>query len=256
MLKNKLQESVTAINGVPGRMFGRVASPDGKRYVNQRWLSESRPVEGYGTNGQMCVELRFDDECKNGHQTFAITAEVRTVESRRQRDIAAGGCMHDEIATVFPELAPLIKWHLVSTDGPMHGIANAVYHASNRDHHGLLKGESRQIRNGKSGQLAWQLQVMDNNGNPIEKPAAYIDSDVQPPCNAHLVYVPWCRIGEGKERDFAAARNCAVWPEATDEQLSLPKEELTALLVARMPALLADFRAAMLGAGFEWEYEA
>lgn len=198
MLKNNLQERVASINGVSGRMFGRVASPDGKRYLNQRWVSESRPVKGYGTNGQLCVELRFDDECRNGHQTFAITASVYTAESRRQRDIAAGGCLHEEIARAFPELAPLIKWHLVSTDGPVHYVANTCYLASNRDHNGLLAGESR---------------------------------------------------------NFDAARSCAVWPEATDEQLSLPRAELATLLEARLPALLADFRADMLAAGFEWEHE-
>jgi hypothetical protein len=38
--------------------------------------------------------------------------------------------MHEELAVVFPELAHLTKWHLVSTDGPMHYIANTTYHAS------------------------------------------------------------------------------------------------------------------------------
>ena len=63
-------------------------------------------------------------------------------------------------------------------------------------------------------------------------------------------YVPECITGEGKERQFEAARSVAVWPEATDEQLSLPKEELTEILNARLPALMEAFKADMVAAGF------
>lgn len=55
---------------------------------------------------------------------------------------------------------------------------------------------------------------------------------------------------DGKEREFTSARSVAIWPEATDEQLSLPKEELKKLLEARLPALLEEFKAAMEEIGF------
>jgi len=58
------------------------------------------------------------------------------------------------------------------------------------------------------------------------------------------------RTGEGKARDFAAARSCAIWPDATDEQLSQEPAELRALLAARLPALMAEFRAAVESLGF------
>jgi hypothetical protein len=38
-----------------------------------------------------------------------------------------GGANHVEIARKFPTLASYIKWHLVSTEAPMHYIANAKY---------------------------------------------------------------------------------------------------------------------------------
>jgi hypothetical protein len=215
---------------------------------NQTWTSEGRAVSGYGPGGMMYVTIRFDDQCQNRHQSFAITADVYTTESRRRRDIAAGGCMHEEIAAAFPELAPLIKWHLMGTDGPMHYVANTCYHAGNRDCNGLRKDESRQIRNGKTGQLAWILET-------TAKLPQYVDSGTCPTETATQRYVPWCRIGEGKERNFAAARSCAVWPEATDDQLSLERPELAALLLARLPRLIADFRADMTAAGFMWEPE-
>ena len=237
-----ITEHEHTINGVPGRMFtvhepqevcGRLV------HRNQTWKSEGRAVSGYGPSGTMYVTIRFDDGCQNGRQSFAITADVY---------MAAGGCMHEEIAKRFPALAPLIKWHLTDTGGPMHYVANTCYHAGDRDCNGLRKDESRQIRNGRTGQLAWILGT-------TQKLPQYVDSDTCPTETATQRYVPWCRIGEGKQRDFAAARSCAVWPEATDEQLSLERPELEALLLARLPGLIADFRADMMAAGFMWEPE-
>jgi len=37
--------------------------------------------------------------------------------------------LHDEIGKHFPELAPFLKWHLMSSDAPMHYVANARYWA-------------------------------------------------------------------------------------------------------------------------------
>ncbi len=81
-----------------------------------------KAVKGYGANAVIWAHLRYDDECGNGHNSFAITGSVK-----KGREDLAGGCLHEDIATVFPELAPLIKWHLCSSDGPMHYIANTVY---------------------------------------------------------------------------------------------------------------------------------
>jgi len=47
----------------------------------------------------------------------------------RRRWLGSCGCLHDETAEYIPEFAPLIRWHLTSTDGPMHYMANAIYHA-------------------------------------------------------------------------------------------------------------------------------
>jgi len=202
------------------------------------------PLEEYGYYGPgfIVAKVRHDDQCGNGHNTFSITAHISYPGAR---DWIAGGCIHDEVVKHFPELRPYLKWHLCSTDGPLHYIANTVYHASNRDHHGLLKDEKRQLRNGKTGQLCWELEESKKLPN-------YVHSDTRPTDTATIKYVPWCRIGEGKERDFDAARSCAIWPDATDETLSLPKEELTKLLEARLPALLKEFAQAVTELGFEY----
>lgn len=63
--------------------------------------------------------LSFGDECGNGHNTFSITASGRWFS----------GCCHDLIRETWPEYSNIIKWHLTSIDGPLHYIANTLYHA-------------------------------------------------------------------------------------------------------------------------------
>lgn len=74
---------------------------------------------------QMSVTIRYDDECGNGHNTFSITG---TIKGLGAHEIEMAGCLHDEISEYFPEFAHLIKWHLVSSDSPLHYIANTKYY--------------------------------------------------------------------------------------------------------------------------------
>jgi len=88
------------------------------------------------SNGER-ITATAEFSAENGGHVFSLTGEI---VDRYGREIA-GGCVHDEIARVFPELAPYIKWHLCTTSGPMHYIANTVYHAGGRDHNGRRAGE-------------------------------------------------------------------------------------------------------------------
>ena len=139
----------------------------------------------------LVTNVRFDDECKNGHNTFAITADLYDGTHRngeeyvfnsmgKKRYLTACGCQRDLVTKHFPELAPLIKWHLTSTDGPLHYVANTVYHA-------------------EQGKLDY-------------------------------------------------ARESAVAPDATLAELS---DE--SWLLARLPALMVEFRAAVESLGFVYE---
>lgn len=94
-------------------------------------------VQGGRNLGKITVSARFNDECRNGHDTFAITGEILN----NQGEEVAGGCIHDEITEHFPELAGVIKWHLCSTDGPLHYLANTLYLAGDKDCNGRQKGE-------------------------------------------------------------------------------------------------------------------
>jgi hypothetical protein len=134
-----------------------------------------------GRNYSIIAKVRYDDECGNGHNTFSITAEIW--DSRRKNDCDSCGCLHNDIAKHFPELTPAIKWHLCSSDGPMHYIANTLY---------------------------------------------------------------WVEEGSNLEH----ARRTAIWPEATDAQLTA--EDLKERLEARLPGLMADFKKMVESFGFTY----
>ena len=193
---------------------------------------------------QLTVTLRYDDRCGNGHNTFSITGELY-VNGRWE----SSGCLQDLIQDHFPGYRHLIKWHLVSSDGPMHYIANTLYHVSDRDCWVLRKGERRQIRNRKTGQPSWRRAILDSRGQEVE-PDQYLDSDTKPSFEYRVVYVPWEEIGEGKARELDLARSTAVWPDATDEELLAP--DLEAKLTARLPRLIDEFRRDMEALGFTY----
>ena len=52
------------------------------------------------------------------------------------------------------------------------------------------------------------------------------------------------------KKDFNAARESAIWEDATEEQLSLPREELKKLLFKRLPKLMKEFRHDIEALGF------
>lgn len=181
-----------------------------------------------GETYRITANVQHDDDCGNGHNTFAITADIQyKAGNGRWRD-ESGGCLHDEIAKRFPELAPLIKWHLCSTDGPMHYVANTVYHASaipeKQDKwYFYLEGKLIRIVDGLEEREAMVRKyghntVFTSYPNPMAK-------------------VP----------DLEAARNCAIWPDATLKQL-----KNVAALEARLPELMAEFKAAVESLGMQY----
>lgn len=296
-------EKSHTVNGVKGCLW--VIKNPNVRAVGcldaQKWVSESRPVSGYGKGAYIRAEIRFDDQCKNGHNSFAITADV-TVPGNLGG--GAGGCLHDDIAAVFPELAPLIKWHLCATDGPMHYLANTLYHAGDTDCRGKRKGEPdtwehgvtfagvpivhtiktnfwkwlQTNRAGTWGQTDFDFAVL-----PVAHEKRAGDSyDFKPKFTFGGFDTPWysCPFDNerealdflqalqkhnpefvtvatswstGKEREFNFARSGAVWPDATDAELCLPREELKTLLEARLPGLITAMRADIESIGFIWD---
>lgn len=78
----------------------------------------------------MYINIRLNDECKNGHQDFAITADIyEKGKPKIDKYYIMGGCCHDEILEVRPDLGIFVDLHLSDYKGiPMHAIANGFYH--------------------------------------------------------------------------------------------------------------------------------
>ena len=237
------------------------------------------------------VEVRYDDRLGNGHNTFTIVGSYwkRNPSGRFPRNPSGVGQIIEEIVQMFPELTPYMKWHLVSSDGPLHYIVDTVYLAGDRDYAGRRKGEvsrvERYLQMNRSpfrhrpscGDQERFLKFLEASYNlpewatgPVEVPCCLGVASShwtleEYPCEWHqapfqteqeartwieaLNHYDWC-IGsepvawaEGKERELDKARRAAMWPDATDEELCQPPEALRAALEARLPALMAEFRA-------------
>lgn len=81
---------------------------------------------GYKTPGSIKIRVELNDECKNGHEDFAITAEIN---HPRVRGGLASGCLHEEILKAAPDLAPFVALHLSDWQGaPMYAVANGYFH--------------------------------------------------------------------------------------------------------------------------------
>lgn len=158
------------------------ATTESKLTKRQRHKFGPKVYTEGGQKYRIIANVRYDDDCGNGHNTFSITGDIDRQAKNGKWCEDSGGCIHKEIAKHFPELAPLIKWHLCSSNGPMHYVANTVYHAGNRN--------------------------------------------------------------------LDAARSCAAWPDATDEELTA--DGLEERLEARLSALLDEFRTAIESLGFIW----
>lgn len=234
---NKIIKQETSINlfGIEARAFGVVADDVTGRILNQK-IGATRYYRENGHDYRIAVELRFDDQCNNGHESFSITATIDEKLGGSFHEYM-GGCCHDEIVKHFPELAHLIKWHLTSTDGPIHYIANTLYHA---DEHGpdrayvYFTGEND------------PLSIGDNK----ERLLSYCQKDLAEQAEKMPCYrVEWDQK-TSKVCNLEYARSSAVWPDATIEQL-----RNKALLESRLPALMSEFHLDMMRCGFVWPVE-
>jgi hypothetical protein len=240
----------------------------------------------------MTATVRHDDGCENGHNTFSITLDAyRAGKPKTDSNAIMGGCCHDEVEQYFPELAHLIKWHLCSTDEPLHYLANTMYHASDKDCHGNQPGQpinpKRFIKFGahpitytdNQTFIKW-LEALENFDLEVmavehkNKPGDYefkpkytflpfgdgewykspFDTEREALEFLEALHAGPVEFGTtytdtatGKEPELEAARNSAIWPDATLDQLT-DKDAL----MARLPALMAAFQADVEALGLEY----
>lgn len=241
---------------------------------------------------RIIANVRYDDECGNGHNTFSITANIQRKGKNGQWYEYSGGCCHDEVAKHFPELAPLIKWHLCSSDGPMHYLANTLYFAGDRDCHGRRKREPSRWEHGvrfgnspvthrisqkfydflrdrrESGNFSIVALRHEPESETYRDHYTFVGfgekwhecpftdetearefCEAMNTCEVRFLEFP-VEFSNGKERELDSARSSAIWPDATDEELTA--DDLKERLEARLPALLEEFRAAVESLGFTW----
>jgi len=242
-------------------------------------------------NKKIEVAIRFDDQCGNAHNSFSLTATIWEKTSRgRWRDVM-GGCCHEEIVKFFPDLEKFVKWHLTSTDGPMHYVANTMFHARDCDTEGKRPGDAigfetfvkfgsfpkrfefgrcmtSFLKDTPSGEiLASTVVEVPHEGNPDIYGSKYTLSQYpegqwyEAPFNSEMEAGDFLSmVAEGIEFEEVAVR----WAKAVEPNLEharssavWPDATLEQLrdkeaLENRGPALLNDFRAAMEELGFTW----
>jgi uncharacterized protein Usg len=197
-------------------------------------------------NGWIKATVRHDDNCGNGHNTFSITAHICEKHPTAPNSHSYG-CQHGEIVEHFPELAPLIKWHLCSTDGPLHYIANTVYHATAYPEFWPI-GQKAWVDVSKGGR--WSVFKIASGKELASYVARIAKAGFNPytteetPGDMRFRVRPYKNTMH-KEADLGAARSSAVWPDATIDQLRSEEE-----LSARLPSLLGEFKGAVESLGF------
>lgn len=207
-----------------------------KKFFGPKYYTED------GTEYRITATVRYDDQCGNGHNTFAITGEIDRKSGNGRWIDDAGGCIHDHIAKHFPELAQFIKWHLVSSDGPMYYLENTLYNV---------------LEHGPKN--AW-VYFDDPANGIIKKCMKYcsieeaIEMCTTPSKTFNYVSKAGYRyeVDEktAKKAELDHARSSAVWPEAADEELRSP--DLKEKLIARLPAIMAAFKKDVEALGFTY----
>lgn len=79
------------------------------------------------------ISIRLNDECNNGYEDFSITADFWKLERQKtDKNWIMGGCCHEEILKIRPDLKIFTQLHLCDFRGyPVHYVENAFYDLKN-----------------------------------------------------------------------------------------------------------------------------
>lgn len=91
--------------------------------MGPRYFTEGK--DSYRIQARYGMDYEFARKCSQAPH-FSLTGEIDVKRMYGWKG-CAWGMLHEEIARRFPELAHLTRWHLVSTEGPLHYLANARY---------------------------------------------------------------------------------------------------------------------------------
>lgn len=171
--------------------------------MSEKIFAQKKFTKNYKQHGKECNIVATAELHSLGgqHAYFSLTAETR--EAGR---LESCGMMHDEIIKHFPKLQSAIKWHLVSTDEPLHYIQNSLYWA---------------------GLLGWTDGKKDS-----------------PPNYDYLVNTcKWGVLDEDSDIDLTAYLGQGDKKDPDNKEKS---ETLTKILSERLPFVQKEFKIAML----------
>ena len=98
-----------------------------------------RTFEAQTEEGYLVAVCELVQLAGNARPYFSVTGTLwqckRDADAGNERGWISGGCLHDEILSTWPALAPLVALHLSDDDGvPMHAEANGRYHVEQGDY--------------------------------------------------------------------------------------------------------------------------
>jgi len=239
-----------------------------------------------GRDLEIIAKLRYDDECGNGHNSFSITGIVRTANRGQEEiggciheEIAAHFPELKHLIKWHFMSSDGPRYYIANT---MYNAGNKDYNGKSKGEPRAFK------KFAKFGGFPITRELEDDFASfiqshkvdtlqivPIEHKKDDYDfgdkftfkgyTDVWHECpfnnereaqeflqalqsyKLEVVDLPYL-WGTGKERDLEAARNSAVWADATDEELT--SDGLKQRLEKRLPCLIKEFAKDMESLGF------
>lgn len=210
------------------------------------------------------ITLKYEPKDRTGKDVFTVNAEwfgnqsdAEGISLQHESGYIlpriATGNVQSAINKYFPDLRDVLPFDGFSWDLLDKSVENAMKCLDDRDQNGLRHGEKRQ-RETKAGGLLWIpdisfLTVVFPHGEPrwtnTWSSGNYIVSPTKPPDiitdNVRITWKPDMLEGRGNHRNYYRARETAFWPDATNEELSLPSEEMEKVLRGRITKLMSDF---------------
>lgn len=135
-----------------------------------------------------------------------VTGEIEERWRGKWRE-SCGGMLHREVVKHFPELAPLIPFHLSSEDGPMHYVANAIYWAEKIAGCSPFKAESYEPVPEDAFRETVGFGVVEGDTMPTLKPDPVCVVQVFGRDHVKDVVTAWCLA---RLPDWQAARKQAL----------------------------------------------
>jgi hypothetical protein len=184
---------------------------------------------GKDVSHSMVVTIFWGDDSNSGANKLRINARLSGQLSPASEQ---------QITDCLPSLMHAMAFQDCSSAGPLHYLENTTYLAGTRDYYGAEAGE--QLRDYK-GLLLWNFTGAED---------CVLASEFSPTAHQIPMHSITPLRGKGKERELAFARQSSLWPEATDEELSLPEAELRLALEKRLPSLLFRLKEVVESFGF------